>query len=66
MSETAIQQTAPAVAPDDDERMSAAQVTTFHHLHFDPRVRTWRGPTEVVLGPVVIEQDRAATDPRAA
>jgi hypothetical protein len=46
--------------------MSAAQVTTFHHLHFDPRVRTWRGPTEIVLGPVVVEQDQAATDPRAA
>jgi hypothetical protein len=66
MSETAIQQAAAAVAPDDEERMSAVQVTTFHHLHFDPRARTWRGPTEVVLGPVVIEQDEAATDPRAA
>jgi hypothetical protein len=66
MSETAIQRAAAAVAPDDGERSPAAQVATFHHLHFDPRARTWRGPTEVVLGPVVIEQDQAATDPRAA
>jgi hypothetical protein len=66
MSETAIQQAAAAVAPDDGERSPSAQVATFHHLHFDPRARTWRGPTEVVLGPVVIEQDQAATDPRAA
>jgi hypothetical protein len=66
MSETAIQQAAAAVAPDHRERTSAAQVTTFHHLHFDPRARTWRGPTEVVLGPAAIEQDQAVTDPRAA
>jgi hypothetical protein len=66
MSETATQQAAAPLAPDDSESMSTAQVTTFHHLHFDPRARTWRGPTEVVLRPVVIEQDEGATDPRAA
>jgi hypothetical protein len=66
MSETAIRQAAAAVAPDDGERTPATQVTTFHHLHFDPRARAWRGPTEVVIAPVIIEQDHAATDPRAA
>lgn len=66
MSETAIQQAAAAVAPDDGERTPTAQVTTFHHLHFDPRARTWRGPTKVVVGPAAIEQDQAVTDPRAA
>lgn len=66
MSETTIQQAAAAVAPDDGESMPAAQVTTFHHLHFDARARTWRGPTEVVFGPVAVEQNQAATDTRAA
>jgi hypothetical protein len=66
MSETVIEQAAEAVALGDGESVSTAQVTTFHHLHFDTRARTWRGPTEVVLGPVVIEPDQAATDARAA
>ena len=66
MSDTRIRQEIGAMPRSAGERAPEVSATAFHHLHFDPRARTWRSPGEVVFNASVGGQHPPSTAPRAS